>query len=210
MKIYPNSALPFIYERTSRRNYKYEVKRGESYASIAADNGITEEELKAANPDLKKVKKGKVITLPKPYQERLTGDMATISLDELRDYYEPRINDLYDNLVAKRLENEINIAIVLPFQLHKSAPPRQAYLYTDFYKGFLLAMDSVSHITDKHVNLKVYDTAQPQCDRQHPGIARTQNHEYDCGTQRATAIGPDQRLRQSQRRACAQLLHNQE
>ena len=158
VKIYPNSALPFIYERTSRRNYKYEVKRGESYASIAADNGITEEELKAANPDLKKVKKGKVITLPKPYQERLTGDMATISLDELRDYYEPRINDLYDNLVAKRLENEINIAIVLPFQLHKSAPPRQAYLYTDFYKGFLLAMDSVSHITDKHVNLKVYDT----------------------------------------------------
>ena len=158
VKVTPNSALPFIYERTSRRNYKYEVKRGESYASIANDNGITEEELKAANPDLKKVKKGKTITLPKPYQERVTGEMATIPIDELRSYYEPRINDLYDNLVAKKLENEVNIAMVLPFQLHKSAPPKQAYLYTDYYKGFLLALDSVSHITDKHINLKVYDT----------------------------------------------------
>ncbi|MBQ1746198.1 MAG: ABC transporter substrate-binding protein, partial [Muribaculaceae bacterium] len=57
-----------------------------------------------------------------------------------------------------RLENEVNIALVLPFQLHKSAPPKQAYLYTDYYKGFLLAMDSVSRITNRHINIKVYDT----------------------------------------------------
>ena len=158
VKVVPNTALPFIYERTGRRNYKYEVKRGETYASIAADNGITENELKAANPDLKKVKKGKVITLPKPFNERVTGEMATIPIDELRDYYLPRINDLYDNLVAKRLENEVNIALVLPFQLHKSAPPKQAYLYTDFYKGFLMALDSTTKVSDKHINLKVYDT----------------------------------------------------
>ena len=158
VKLVPNSALPFIYERTSRRNYKYEVKRGETYASIAAENGITENELKAANPDLKKVKKGKTITLPKPYKERVTGEMASIPVEELRDYYEPIINDLYNDLVGKRLENELNVAMILPFQLHKSAPPKQAYLYTDYYKGFLLALDSVSQITDKHINLKVYDT----------------------------------------------------
>ena len=158
VKVVPNTALPFIYERTGRRNYNYEVKRGETFASIAADNGITEKELKDANPDMKKAKKGKTITLPKPTNERVTGDMATIPLDELRDYYSPRIDDLYDNLVGKRLENEVNIAMVLPFQLHKSAPPKQAYLYTDFYKGFLLALDSASRITTKHINLKVYDT----------------------------------------------------
>ena len=158
IKVVPNTALPFNYERMSRRNYKYEVQRGETYASIAKANGITEEELKAANPDLKKVKKGKTITLPKPYTEQVIGEMATIPVDELRAYYEPRINDLYEGLVQKRLDSEVNIALVLPFQLHKSAPPKQAYLYTDFYKGFLLALDSVSHITDKHINLKVYDT----------------------------------------------------
>ena len=158
IKIVPNTALPFNYERMSRRNYKYEVQRGETYASIAKANGITEGELKAANPDMKKVKKGKTITLPKPYVEHVTGEMATIPIEELRAYYQPRINDLYHNLVEKRLENEVNIAMILPFQLHKSAPPKQAYLYTDYYKGFLLAMDSASHITDKHINLKVYDT----------------------------------------------------
>lgn len=158
VKVMPNTALPFIYERTGRRNYKYEVKRGETFASIAAANGITEEELKAANPDMKKVKKGKTIVLPKPYSERVNGEMATIPLDELREYYEPRLGSLYENIAAKRLESEVNIAMVLPFQLHKSAPPKQAYLYTDFYKGFLLALDSVNSLTDKHINLKVYDT----------------------------------------------------
>ena len=158
IKVVPNTALPFQYERIARRNYKYEVQRGDTYASIAASNGITEEELKAANPDLKKVKKGKTIVLPKPYTEQVQGEMATIPVDELRAYYEPRINDLYGNLVAKRLDNEVNVALILPFQLHKSAPPKQAYLYTDFYKGFLLAMDSARNVTDKHFNIKVYDT----------------------------------------------------
>ena len=158
IKVVPNTAVPFNYERVGRRNYKYEVKRGETYASIATDNGISEAELKAANPDLKKVKKGKTIILPKPYTEQVTGDMATIPVEELRAYYQPHIQDLYENLVAKRLENEVNIALVLPFQLHKSAPPKQAYLYTDYYKGFLLAMDSVSRITNRHINIKVYDT----------------------------------------------------
>ena len=158
IKVVPNTAVPFNYERVGRRNYKYEVKRGETYASIATDNGISEAELKAANPDLKKVKKGKTIILPKPYTEQVTGDMATIPVEELRAYYQPRIQELYENLVAKRLENEVNIALVLPFQLHKSAPPKQAYLYTDYYKGFLLAMDSVSRITNRHINIKVYDT----------------------------------------------------
>ncbi len=158
VKVAPNTALPFIYERTGRRNYKHEVQRGETFASIAAANGISEQELKSANPDMKKAKKGKVIVLPKPYTERVNGEMATIPINELQDYYEPRIQDLYDNLVTKRIENEVNIAMVLPFQLHKSAPPKQAYLYTDFFKGFLLAMDSASHVCDKRINLKVYDT----------------------------------------------------
>ena len=158
VKVVPNTALPFIYERTGRRYYKYEAKRGETYASIAKDNGITEAELKAANPDLKKVKKGKVLTLPKPVVERVTGEMTTIPIEELREYYGPRIDELYYNLVGKRLESEVNIALILPFQLHKSAPPKQAYLYTDYYKGMLLALDSAARITDKHINLKVYDT----------------------------------------------------
>ena len=158
VKVIPGTALPFNYTREGRRNYQYEVKRGDSYASVARDNGISENELKAANPDLKRLKKGKIIVIPKPYSEQVTGEISTIPLDELRTWYEPRLNTLYDNLVAQQLENEVNIAMILPFQLHKSAPPKQAYLYTDFYKGFLLALDGANSITDKRINLKVYDT----------------------------------------------------
>ena len=158
VKVTPGSALPFVYERKGVRYITYEAKRGDSYASVAAQNGITEQELKAANPELKKLKKGKVITVHQPIVERVTGEMATIPVEELRDYYSPRINDLYDNLTKKRSEGEVNIAMVLPFQLHKSTPPRQAYLYTDFYKGFLLALDHAGKDCNRHVNLKVYDT----------------------------------------------------
>ena len=158
VKVTPGTALPFAYERKGVRYTNYEVKRGESYASVAAQNGITEQELKAANPDLKKLKKGKVITLPQPIVERVMGEMATVPLNELRDYYGPRLDALYDNLVSGRLEDVVNIAMVLPFQLHKSAPPRQAYLYTDFYKGFLLALDHAGKDCTRRVNLKVYDT----------------------------------------------------
>jgi len=84
--------------------------------------------------------------------------MQTIPVEELQAYYEPRINDIYRNLASNHTGNQVNIAMVLPFQLHKSAPPKQAYLYTDFYKGFLMALDSARTVTDKRINLKVYDT----------------------------------------------------
>ena len=158
VKVVPNTALPFIYERSGTRMVDYEVKNGESFASIAAAKGISEQELKAANPGMKKAKKGKTIKVPTAYSERINGEMATISLEDLQNYYEPRINGLYETLVNKSLGDQINIAMVLPFQLHKSDAPKQAYLYTDFYKGFLLAMDSAARVTSKHINLKVYDT----------------------------------------------------
>ena len=158
VKVIPGTALPFNYTRAGHRNEQYEVKRGDSYASVAKEHGINEAELKAANPDLKRLKKGKIIVLPRPYSEQVTGEISTIPVDDLRAWYEPRLNSLYDNLVAQQLGNEVNIAMVLPFQLHKSAPPKQAYLYTDFYKGFLLALDGAKSVTDKRINLKVYDT----------------------------------------------------
>lgn len=158
VKVMSGTALPFRYTREGRRNEQYEVKRGDTYASLAREKGISESELRAANPDMKRLKKGKTIILPTPVSEQVMGEMTTIPLEELRAWYEPRLDDLWDELVGQEAANEVNIAMVLPLQLHKSAPPKQAYLYTDFYKGFLLALDSASHITDRRINLKVLDT----------------------------------------------------
>jgi len=156
--IVAHSATPFSYLRYSTRYKQYEVQRGESFASIAKDHGISEQAIKAANPNTRKAKRGKIINLPYSYYEPSTGDMATIGLDELESYYRPRIDSIYNTLFDNSNDPNLNIAIVLPFQLHKSAPPKQAYLYTDFYKGFLLALDSAANTCNKPIKLWVYDT----------------------------------------------------
>lgn len=54
---------------------------------------------------------------------------------------------------------DANIAVVLPFDLDDDTPSRQAQLYTDFYRGMLLAADSLSGRGPK-VTISVIDAAQ--------------------------------------------------
>ncbi len=154
----PNTALPFYCETASVRFDLYKVQDGESFYAIARKHGINQDDLQAANPDVKKPKKGKNIVVPRTVVEQQLVEMNNVSVDDLERYYTPRIHQIYEQLQADRRNNEINLAIVLPFQLHKSTPPHQAMLYTDFYKGFLLALDSARLATDKQINLRVYDT----------------------------------------------------
>ena len=158
IRVTPSSALPFNYEKTSLIFQSYVVQPGDTYTSLSRTTGLTVADLLAANPKTKKPKKGKMLILPTPRVERLVGNMATIDQADLEAYYMPRLNVLYEKMIAERRNADINIALVLPFQLHKSAPPKQAYLYTDFYKGFLLALDSVKNTSSRKINLKVYDT----------------------------------------------------
>ena len=158
IRVTPESAMPFAYEKSALRFVRYIPQKGETYSSIAQHHGIFIADLQAANPNTKNPKKGKMIVLPERYNQRLMGDMRTISIADLEAFYSPRLNEIYDTLLAEKQDGELNIGIILPFQLHKENPPKQAYLYTDFYKGFLLALDSVKSDTGRNINLKVYDT----------------------------------------------------
>ena len=158
VRLTPNTALPFYCETSSTKFYQYKVQDGDSFHSIARSHNTTPEALQAANPDLKKPKKGKYMIVPRTITERKLVEMRTVSVAELQNFYSSRIEEIYEQMQADRRNSEINLGIVLPFQLHKSTPPRQAMLYTDFYKGFLLAVDSVRGATGKHINLRVYDT----------------------------------------------------
>lgn len=53
---------------------------------------------------------------------------------------------------------DLNIAVMLPFMLAAESPSKPAMLFTDFYKGFLLAADTLSH-AGKRINVYAYDTA---------------------------------------------------
>ncbi|MBR1726773.1 MAG: LysM peptidoglycan-binding domain-containing protein, partial [Muribaculaceae bacterium] len=158
VKVNQDSALPFYYDKKGVRFYNYKIQDGETFLSIARRFGVTTEDIQSANPDMKKAKKGKTIVVPNAYTERVLGDMKSISVEDLEAHYAPRINDLYEQLVAAKRNSQVNIGIVLPFQLHKNPAPRQGYLYTDFYKGFLLALDSAGSSATKPINVHVWDT----------------------------------------------------
>ena len=158
VKVVKDSALPFHYEKRGIRFYNYKIQDGETFSSIAHRYGVATEDIQNANPDMKKAKKGKTIVVPKAYTERVLGDMKSISIEDLEANYASRIDNLYDQLVAAKRNSQVNIGIVLPFQLHKNPAPRQGYLYTDFYKGFLLALDSAGASATKHINVHVWDT----------------------------------------------------
>ena len=57
-----------------------------------------------------------------------------------------------------RNNGRIDIAVMLPFMLEKHAPTKQALLYTDFYKGLLMAVDTLRS-SDTPIHIHTYDTA---------------------------------------------------
>lgn len=54
---------------------------------------------------------------------------------------------------------EMNVAIILPFLLKEEKIGRQTQLYTEFYKGFLLAADSLNLPGHTPIRLHAYDSA---------------------------------------------------
>lgn len=53
----------------------------------------------------------------------------------------------------------VNMAVLLPFMLHESEPGKNAQLFIEFYKGLLLAADSLKNRPGHHVNIHAFDTS---------------------------------------------------
>jgi LysM repeat protein len=54
--------------------------------------------------------------------------------------------------------DELNIAVMLPFMLQKESITRQADNYTEFYRGMLMAVDTLAASVDFPIKLYAYDT----------------------------------------------------
>lgn len=76
--------------------------------------------------------------------EELSGDEATEEQSEESD--------------STIVDNSVDIAVMLPFMLDQEKPDKQTQLYTEFYKGFLIAVDSLRNIGSK-INIRAFDTA---------------------------------------------------
>ncbi|MBR5102738.1 MAG: LysM peptidoglycan-binding domain-containing protein, partial [Muribaculaceae bacterium] len=137
----------------------YTIKNGDTFFEIAKEQGVESSLIKAANDNPTKLKKGHILYIPRRGKELTQVLSSNATIDELRDYYGNKLNTIYTAQHCPNLnDDKVNIGIILPFQLHKEDPPRQALLYTDFYKGFLLAVDSIGKKSKKPVNINVWDT----------------------------------------------------
>lgn len=151
IKILPDIANSGNTNKPSVEFIAHNVSKKESFESIAKKYGVTSKELKQTNPEVKKPKKGNVIYVPKVNK---ASTVDTI-VNEMK--VTAQINEIYDS-IHQAQDTEIDIALLLPFMLKDPKPDKQAQLYTEFYQGFLMAVDSIRKTEKKKINIHAFDT----------------------------------------------------
>lgn len=133
----------------------HKVERKETIFSISREYGITEEELIAANPELKngKLKRGTFLFIPYGRNEQKTQQTES----------KPTIQELTNEEIFSRFEDSkkeiktIKAAVLLPFMAGTSANMEEQIRMVEYYEGFLMAVDSLKK-EGVSVDLYTYDT----------------------------------------------------
>ena len=135
----------------------HKVKRKETIYSISREYGITEEELIAANPELKsgKVKRGKFLFIPykKSELEQRKKEAAAIEAAKA-----PSNEELFNqNVEQKKNYRTIKAAVILPFMTQGDNQRDEQSRMVEYYEGFLMAVDSLKR-EGVSIDLHTYDT----------------------------------------------------
>ncbi|MCH5326206.1 MAG: LysM peptidoglycan-binding domain-containing protein [Duncaniella sp.] len=142
----------------------YIVKKQETLYSIAVAHGISVAELEALNSGLVSLKAGQVINVPAKKNQAVpvTASTPTVSVQEEATSPEEEstaATPAVDNVPAATpaVERPVSIALLLPFMLNEETPSKPAMRATEFYKGFLVAADSLRR-SSRPVTITAYDT----------------------------------------------------
>ena len=137
----------------------HRVERKETVYSICKQYGITEEELLAANPEIKnkKLKKGKFLCIPYPKETAKTSTPtqpqtnvdATLTDAQLFDKNKKKIEKI----------STIKAAVVLPFNTDGTGTRDEQVRMVEYYEGFLMAMDSLKK-QGISIDLYTYDSGK--------------------------------------------------
>ena len=148
----------------------HKVMKGETLYSLAKANGLSVEELQAANPHIRKgLKAGQLIDIPQrgaatePSQGEATPNLTpaptqteSVKLVEESSTEQSAVAPTFDAQPLFRTLKQgdrAEVALLLP--LGSEEKPAQNYL--DFYRGFLIGLDSV-RMAGHSVNLSLYNT----------------------------------------------------
>lgn len=130
----------------------HKVERKETIFSISRQYGISEEELIAANPELKKgkLKRGSFLFIPYPASKQPVKEAEKTSARI------PSNEELFaqNKQSFKKIQN-IKAAVLLPFTEGKNRDEQMRMV--EYYEGFLMAVDSLKR-QGVSVNLYTYDT----------------------------------------------------
>lgn len=174
-------------ERSFRKAAVHHVAKGETVYGICKRYGISEAQLLELNPSLSAgLKHGTLIMLPdscqEPEAETVIAPVVTKKeepashkpSEPATPVIAPAVPELdpesmsttggddymtdSDSIVTTTENGTTNIAVILPFMLQNANQDKQTQLYTEFYKGMLLAADSLRH-SDRKIVIRAYDSA---------------------------------------------------
>lgn len=126
----------------------YKVRDFDTFYGIAGKYGVTVADLQRANPNVDVLREGMTITIP----VQSSGDSYGETLAENA----PESTVAQPETIATQ-NDTLTIALALPFMLKDENRSRQARLYTEFYKGFLIAVDSMRNMGTP-IRILTYDT----------------------------------------------------
>lgn len=132
----------------------YTIKEGETLYHISKEHGTTVEAILQANPelDVTDYKMGMVIVIP-------VADSAAHEVAPAETIgFAPEEKPVVTTDESDSSSNGIVIALALPFNLNVEKADRQDKVYTEFYKGFLLAVDSMRNCGTP-IKVMAFDTA---------------------------------------------------
>lgn len=132
----------------------HKVERKETIFSISREYGITEEELIAANPELKKgkLKKGTFLFIPYGKNDKKQESESQPTTKELTN------EEVFSqNEEMKKDIKTIKAAVMLPFMAGTSTNMDEQVRMVEYYEGFLMAVDSLKK-QGVSIDLYTYDT----------------------------------------------------
>lgn len=131
----------------------YIVKKKEIFYSIAVANGLSVAALEAANPGVTSLKEGQVLNIPvREVPAEIVADASAAPTGD-----KSVAEAAADSVTVASADKSVSLAVMLPFMLNEESPSKNACRYTEFYKGLLLAVDSLRN-NGAPIHVTAYDT----------------------------------------------------
>ena len=153
-------------EKEQPKSHVHKVVRGETLYSLAKQHNLTVEELREANPHVKKgLKAGQLIEIPikavaaeQPAPQQTPAVQTEVTTPQTEQSQSGTVAEqtVVEPVSFRTLKQGDRAEVALLLPLGTQEQPSQNYL--DFYRGFLIGLDSV-RMSGHSVNLSLYNTA---------------------------------------------------